>query len=263
MKSKGYKTLFSEQISNGPFTSEAFSIYYKSTKNQIIISFRGTNQKLQLIQEFLQQGGSTYTLQPGFSNIRIMSYFYDHYNGKLRNQLLDSVNKAKRDYPSASFIIIGHSLGGAYASLAAFDLATSGVINKQSMQVYTYGSPRVGNYEFAKAFKDTGVSVFRIVSAKDPIPHGPSCKNDGNNECSKGPQGSGSAWAPYHLDDEVYYPDPAMRSGQYSICREESAKCARSVNLLSWDVNNHLYYFGKRIGCPDGRTVMEFLEILE
>ena len=42
----------------------------------------------------------------------------------------------------------GHSLGGALATLAAYDIQTA--FDFKNLQVYTYGAPRTGNYAFAR-----------------------------------------------------------------------------------------------------------------
>jgi triacylglycerol lipase len=57
----------------------------------------------------------------------------------------------------------GHSLGAALATLAATRLAPRAV--------YTFGSPRVGNAEFAKTLKD--VPIFRVVDDTDEVTHLP------------------------------------------------------------------------------------------
>ena len=44
--------------------------------------------------------------------------------------------------------IAGHSLGGALATLAAYDIQAAFGI--RDLQVYTYGAPRTGNYAFAR-----------------------------------------------------------------------------------------------------------------
>lgn len=42
----------------------------------------------------------------------------------------------------------GHSLGGALATLAAYDIQTA--FGFKDLQVYTYGAPRTGNHAFAR-----------------------------------------------------------------------------------------------------------------
>jgi predicted lipase len=46
----------------------------------------------------------------------------------------------------------GHSLGGAVASLAAFDIARELNISPQRIKLYTFGCPRLGNRAFVDEF---------------------------------------------------------------------------------------------------------------
>ena len=61
----------------------------------------------------------------------------------------------------------GHSLGGAMATLASAWFDAHGYT---VLPVYTFGSPRVGDDEFASAYKP---AQFRVVNDLDPIPHVP------------------------------------------------------------------------------------------
>ena len=45
-------------------------------------------------------------------------------------------------------VCAGHSLGGALATLAAYDIQTA--FGFRDLQVYTYGAPRTGNHAFAR-----------------------------------------------------------------------------------------------------------------
>ena len=74
----------------------------------------------------------------------------------------------------AEFLVLGHSLGAALATLAAGELALvnpSGVRDKVS--VYTFASPRVGLPDFASAFDNVVPSCFRIWNILDIVPQFP------------------------------------------------------------------------------------------
>jgi len=60
----------------------------------------------------------------------------------------------------------GHSLGGALALLATRELATKNVAGA----CYTYGAPRVANYEY---FKNMKTPVYRVVNSSDIVPRVP------------------------------------------------------------------------------------------
>lgn len=65
--------------------------------------------------------------------------------------------------------IAGHSLGGALATLAAPDVSQRTPF--QSPVVYTYGSPRVGDREFAEAWNSAHAArAFRIANTSDIVP---------------------------------------------------------------------------------------------
>jgi len=58
--------------------------------------------------------------------------------------------------------ITGHSLGGALATVAAKKLTHEGGV----AACYTFGSPRVGNVDWARGIK---VPIYRVVNAVDPV----------------------------------------------------------------------------------------------
>ncbi|GIL50707.1 hypothetical protein Vafri_6821 [Volvox africanus] len=71
--------------------------------------------------------------------------------------------------------VTGHSLGGALATLAAYELAVfrnqAGKV--KSVKLYTYGCPRVGNNSFAKDFDKVLRDAWRITNRLDLVPSVP------------------------------------------------------------------------------------------
>lgn len=68
--------------------------------------------------------------------------------------------------PKGSYVLTGHSLGGALATLAALDMACLGY----EVKVVTFGSPQVGDELFADAFAEKVKDSVRVVIPLDPIP---------------------------------------------------------------------------------------------
>ena len=60
----------------------------------------------------------------------------------------------------------GHSLGGALASLAAYDVARALKAWPQRTHVlcYTFGSPRVGNHAFADAYTCLVSDTWHVIN---------------------------------------------------------------------------------------------------
>lgn len=75
--------------------------------------------------------------------------------------------------PSNAIVTIcGHSLGGALATLIAQALQRLDWITVAA--VYTFGSPRVGNWSYAGHYNARlHDRTFRIVNARDPVPRVP------------------------------------------------------------------------------------------
>ncbi|MGE5405945.1 MAG: lipase family protein, partial [Candidatus Saccharibacteria bacterium] len=89
-------------------------------------------------------------------------------NGRF-NHILDDPIKRSR----CLFWLIGHSLGGAMATLFAARLTDYYQIPHEHIAVYTFGTPPLSNKHTAERYARTGsrpLSVFRIVNAEDPVP---------------------------------------------------------------------------------------------
>jgi triacylglycerol lipase len=68
----------------------------------------------------------------------------------------------QEEFKDKPLFITGHSLGGALATVAAKKLAHKGGI----ASCYTFGSPRVGNVDWATGMK---TPIYRVVNAVDPV----------------------------------------------------------------------------------------------
>jgi triacylglycerol lipase len=126
--------------------------------NLVILAFRGTQPDK--IKDWLSD---LRFAKVRFSGHMVHKGFYLAYQA-IRKQILWQINNLDE---SAQLHITGHSLGGALATLAAYDLDSLGFkINS----VYTFGSPRVGDRRFAAAFnaRFEGRS-YRIINDSDIV----------------------------------------------------------------------------------------------
>ncbi len=84
---------------------------------------------------------------------------------------------AQRIQPRRAVLLTGHSLGGALASLFAFDLAVE--MRKRSGKsrvpicCYSFGSPRTGNFVWMTRHRHVAPNTMRFVNASDVIPKTP------------------------------------------------------------------------------------------
>jgi triacylglycerol lipase len=81
------------------------------------------------------------------------------------------LNAIRRVNSWKQLLITGHSLGGALATLAALDLAVNTPFAAPVM--INFGSPRVGDPEFANVYNDTIRNSLRMVNLFDPVPRVP------------------------------------------------------------------------------------------
>ena len=154
----------------------------------------------------------------------------------LSDVILPAVLKAKSDCPSCEVHCIGHSLGAAEATLLATLLKASYGIEPK---LYTFGSPRVGNANFASWFReniDVGIdSSYRMVHRDDVIPHLP-------------PADLGFQ----HVAREIWDTDgKGCGDGACMLCDNsgEDHKCSWSVATTSFSTNDHFGYMGLIEGC--------------
>ena len=69
------------------------------------------------------------------------------------------------------FIVTGHSLGAAVATLVLYEAVGSGYINTNDIEpvLVTYGQPRTGNQKFVIDFNTKIKNVFRVVRYGDIV----------------------------------------------------------------------------------------------
>ena len=77
--------------------------------------------------------------------------FFMSYNASdLAPNITRAVRALKEQYPNAPLYVAGHSMGAAMAHICALDLKFT--LGFDDVNVYTYGSPRVGNTIFKDFF---------------------------------------------------------------------------------------------------------------
>eukprot|EP00892_Ulva_mutabilis_P005825 jgi/Ulvmu1/3614/UM017_0026.1 len=79
--------------------------------------------------------------------------------------LLDSAD----DRSAVRVLCTGHSLGGAVAQLASFDIARELGVSPRNIKVYTYGCPRIGNHAFACEVCQVAPDTWHIIHDQDVV----------------------------------------------------------------------------------------------
>jgi hypothetical protein len=84
----------------------------------------------------------------------------------------DVISDLKKTVHTKRLVISGISLGGGLACISYVDIAKAGLF--ESIEVVTFGAPRVGNKNWAKWF-DTLTPSTRYFIKRDPIAFFPRC----------------------------------------------------------------------------------------
>ena len=131
-------------------------------KNDIFLIFRGTttaNNKADFLTD--ANAGLTTSATGQIVHVGFNRTF---------NSVLPQIKTFLSDYKvSGTVHCIGHSLGGAVASLAADWLKKKA---GRSVKLYTFGAPRVGTYFFSKSTTEAlkVENMHRVYHATDPVP---------------------------------------------------------------------------------------------
>jgi hypothetical protein len=141
-------------------------VYVWNANKKIFVIFRGTEHIKDLIVDIdvrtepLEIKSNTEHINP----VRIHQGFHRQFFS-IEDRLTNFIKKSVDD-GSTEMFVSGHSLGGALASIATYYY--SKLYPQLYIETYTYGSPRVGDEEFAndKCHKNG----YRVFNYYDPIP---------------------------------------------------------------------------------------------
>lgn len=161
------------------FRNYSFTIIRSLKYGKFIFTFSGTKGLEQLKDEYYNNSGLHYGLS---KFIIIMKYFYELYMS-IHIKLKEFFIKYD-DTDIKQYIFVGHSLGGAIASVALYDFMNLKLINKteNSPVLITYGQPRTGNYAFANELMKNVPIVYRHVNDYDLVFAIPACQTK-NGKC--------------------------------------------------------------------------------
>ncbi|KAJ9051053.1 hypothetical protein DSO57_1008316 [Entomophthora muscae] len=199
-------------------------VYLNKELKQIVISFRGANN---LRQFFKASGTESLEVSRG-KTLEVHKYVYSLVES-IRYSLywtLSTLFLYKRQY---RLVLVGHSLGGAMATLMAPILSSQFKIRPSTIRIITYNSPRVGNKHFALVYNKFHFNFTRVVNKDDPVPsHPPSEEN----------------WA--HVHQEVYI----NHNNHFLLCSTESledASCSFAKSSTHAIVTQHNYIADQQI----------------
>lgn len=199
---------------------------YNKNLNSMFVSFRGSTN----IQNWIDNIQFSKVYPYNDTNIGVEKGFYKAYNN-VKPDILEALNKIQNKYSTTNILLTGHSLGGALATLMAFDIK-----DKYDLIFYSFGSPRVGNEYFVNYFKNS-TPMYRVTHYYDMIPHMPQ-----------------NLLGYLHIPQEVWYNE---ENNNYKSCNDyfnqEDNLCSNSCSPMHCtSINDHMNYLNIPMGSSDG-----------
>jgi predicted lipase len=187
------------------------------SQSSIFVVFRGSTS----ITDWVNNLDAVLTTYPKCSGCEVHKGFYDAQQS-VWPQILDQVQALRAKFPAYTTVVTGHSLGAAMATLTTLELLDKGVNN---IRMFNFGSPRVGNTNFASYASTKMVDRHRNTHHKDMVPHVPMHERF------------------THISGE-YYEDDA---GLHECSGYEDPNCSYQWHITS--IDDHMHYLGLYVGC--------------
>ena len=86
--------------------------------------------------------------------------------------LLRDLLAAAPDPGAVRVLCTGHSLGGAVAQLASFDIVRRLGVPPERISTYTFGCPRIGNRALAAEFAEVVPDTWHVINDQDVVTRG-------------------------------------------------------------------------------------------
>ena len=155
-----------------------FQIFVNDKNRKILVLFPGTRKNLKQILKEVIQSRMVSGIDANIKEVKAVKYFYDKYL-LIREKMfatLDWLLTKKTERRKYQFIFEGHSLGGAIATLAAYDYGNKNdkfykPKFRQLPVLITYGAPVVGNQLFVNVLEKKIPIIIRVVKENDSIPY--------------------------------------------------------------------------------------------
>lgn len=163
----------SQTWNTGPLLSDScgyIALSHPPSPRRLILAFRGTYSLTNAIadlstipQEYTPYPGTDDpNAQPKCPNCTIHTGFYTSWRNT-RTVIKPYLTMALENYPNYPLVLVGHSLGGAVAAIAALEFQVLGY----NPTVTTFGEPRIGNAALA-AYLDARFKLTPVLPSENP-----------------------------------------------------------------------------------------------
>jgi len=131
----------------------------------IVVSYKGSTSLRNYLADFVFYFVGCNDLVDGC----LVHAGFSKANDETWDKMLATLTTAAAQNPSYKIVFTGHSLGAAVSTLAAARARQAGF----AIDLYNYGSPRVGNGAFVDFVNNQAGQEFRVTHLTDPVPRLP------------------------------------------------------------------------------------------
>ncbi|KAN0094055.1 alpha/beta-hydrolase [Hyaloscypha variabilis] len=205
------------------------------TRSLIVVAFAGSGNTIRNWLADFTFIQVPYTLT-GCINCFVHSGF-DSGWAERRSAVLSAVTSALETHPNYTLIVTGHSIGAGIATLAGAELRSLNC----TADIYTFGSPRVGNTAFATFVTSQAPLLgqnYRMTHENDPVPQLP------------------PTWVDYeHTSPEYWLTGGTDTTDAYAasgivVCEGiGNEECNAGTGLVPIDGTAHNHYLGLISAC--------------
>jgi Lipase (class 3) len=237
---------FLQDFKLGTHADNVWYTAYNNRTNTIAVSFRGSLTA----KNWRDNAKAKLVLVPHTKGARLHMGWYDDIKGCM--PLLGTHINARLDaHPTADIIFAGHSSGASYVVIAAFLAVHEGGflqhrVSPSRISIITFGSPRIGNIAFARAYNAMGwKNAYRVVKGNDPTPFWPpklypwNYRDVGQEVYIEGPVG--------HPDSEPHFCNLQQFSRKDGSCTMRETFMETHDNPMQFG-NIHLHYLNLTLG---------------
>ncbi|DBA74569.1 TPA: hypothetical protein ACH3X2_009444 [Trebouxia sp. C0005] len=153
------------------------------SNSTIVLAFRGTASMTNALSDLQAwrvahppvRGHLIFFSRPLVHVGFLQSWLAGGFNTKVIKRIMEMVDRRQPGSDKLKIIITGHSLGGALATLAAYDICKQlQASNKQDVEVmcYSFGAPRTGNHAFAADYNRVVPDTWSVINEQDVVTRG-------------------------------------------------------------------------------------------
>lgn len=136
----------------------------EAATGSLLVVIRGT----MVVEEWLKNFTAVPTPYDFVRGFGLVHLGFEAVYGSVRNSV---INALQGQPPATRITLVGHSLGGAIATLAAPDILIN--LQRPHVDVCTVGAPRPGKQDFRERFDERIADCHRVTNQLDIVPHLP------------------------------------------------------------------------------------------